>query len=204
MKRIVIATKNEKKKRELKKLLDDLPVAVLCLSDIRRHLPNVIEDGKTFAQNAIKKALTYSQYVPGIIVADDSGITVDALDGRPGVRSARFAHPKATDEDNNRKLLKLMSRFPARKRRAAFVCVVAVAENGTLMGTSEGRCKGTIECVPRGRSGFGYDPLFVPDGYKRTFAELKPSFKNRISHRGMALKKAKALLQKCLNPQKAL
>lgn len=195
MKRLVIATKNKNKKRELKRLLKDLKVEVLSLSDLKIYLPHVIEDGKTFRQNAIKKALTFSRYIKEMVLADDSGLMVDALDGKPGVRSSRFAHPKATDEENNRKLLKLMKDVPARERQATFVCVVAIAKNGTLLGTSKGECRGTIGLGPKGKNGFGYDPLFTPKGYNRTFAQFKAAFKDRISHRAKALKKARAILQ---------
>ena len=198
MKNIVIATSNKNKKRELKKLLKGLKVKVSHLSGVKTHLPTVIEDGKTFRQNAIKKALTFSRYVDGLILADDSGLAVDALDGKPGVRSARFAHAKARDEENNAKLLYLMQNVPAKKRQATFVSVIALAEKGVLLGTAEGRAKGVIGFESKGKNGFGYDPLFTPKGYGRTFAEISGAFKNRISHRSKALKKAKAIIRKYL------
>lgn len=196
MKRLVIATKNNNKKKELEKLVKDLKVDVISLSGLKTHLPHVVEDGKTFRQNAIKKALTFSRYIEGIILADDSGLVVEALGGKPGVRSSRFAHTTANDQENNAKLLRLMENVAGNKRGATFVCVIAVAKNGTLIGTSEGKCKGKIGFELKGKNGFGYDPLFTPAGYHKTFAELKGSFKNRISHRGKALKKAKAIIQK--------
>jgi len=197
-KRLVIATKNNNKKKELQRLVKDLTVDVITLSGLKIHLPHVVEDGRTFRQNAIKKALTFSRYIEGIILADDSGLAVDALGGKPGVRSARFAHTKANDQENNAKLLKLMANTPRNKRSATFVCVIAVAKNGTLIGTSEGKCKGKIGFELKGKNGFGYDPIFTPTGYQKTFAELKASFKNRISHRGKALKKAKTIIRKSL------
>lgn len=196
--RIVIATRNKKKKKELEKLLRNINIKVLSLSDLKIHLPRVIEDGKTFRQNAIKKALTFSRYTREPVLADDSGLMVEALGGKPGVRSSRFAHTKATDKENNAKLVKLMKNVPVRKRQATFVCVVAVAENGNLIGTREGRCGGTIGFESKGKNGFGYDPLFTPRGYKRTFAQLKASFKNKISHRAKALNKAKSIIQRYL------
>jgi len=198
MKRIVVATKNEKKKKELKKLVSGVGAKVICLTDLKMHLPRVIEDGKTFRQNAIKKALTFSRYVEGIILADDSGLMVEALDGKPGVRSARFAHTKATDMENNAKLLRLMKDIPTRKRQATFVCSVAVAESGNLVGTCEASCRGSIGFRSKGNNGFGYDPLFTPQGFAKTFAQLSQSSKNRISHRAKALKKAKEIILKYL------
>lgn len=193
---IVIATRNRNKKRELKNLLRGLAVKVLDLSDLKTHLPHVVENGRTFRQNAIKKALTFSRYTKGLVIADDSGLAVDALDGRPGVRSSRFARVKATDGENNAKLLRLIKDVPANKRNATFICVVAVAENGNLAGTAEGVCSGKIGFELKGENGFGYDPLFTPKGYVRTFAELKPSVKNKISHRGEALRRAKSIIKK--------
>ena len=198
MRKLVIATRNKNKKKELEKLLKGLRVKVLNISDMKIHLPHVIEDGKTFRQNAIKKALTFSRYIKELILSDDSGLMVDALDGKPGVRSSRFAHAKAKDEENNAKLLKLMKNVPVKKRSATFVSVVAIAEAGNLIGTSEGECRGTIGFDLKGKNGFGYDPLFTPKGKKRTFAQIPSSFKNRISHRAKALKKAKSIIQKYL------
>ena len=198
MRRLVIATTNENKKRELEKLLKGLNVKISKLSELKIDLPRVIEDGSTFRQNAIKKALTFSRYIEGLILADDSGLKVDVLGGRPGVRSARFAHTRATDRENNAKLLKLTKNTSAGKRGATFVCVIAIAENGNLLGISEGKCSGTIGFEPKGKNGFGYDPLFTPKGYKKTFAELKTEVKNTISHRARALKGAKPIVRKYL------
>ena len=198
MKRIVIATTNKNKKKELKKLLSGLNVKVMQLGDLEIRLPAVTEDGKTFRQNAIKKALAYSRYIKEMVLADDSGLMVNALGGKPGVRSSRFAHAGAKDEENNAKLLKLMKNVPSKKRQATFISVAAIAENGVLLGTALGQCKGIIGFEPKGRNGFGYDPLFTPGGYDRTFAQFKSSFKNRISHRAEALKKAKTIIQKYL------
>ncbi|UCD55660.1 MAG: RdgB/HAM1 family non-canonical purine NTP pyrophosphatase [Candidatus Omnitrophota bacterium] len=198
MRKLVIATKNEKKKKELIKLLKGLNIKILNLSDLKMHLPHVVEDGRTFRQNAVKKALTFSRYIKELILADDSGLVVEALDGKPGVRSSRFAHTKAKDEENNAKLLKLMKDVPLKKRGATFVSVVAIAKEGNLIGTRRGECKGTIGFEPEGKNGFGYDPLFIPKGKSRTFAQFSSSFKNRISHRAKAVKKAKSIIKKCL------
>ncbi|MFH1380600.1 MAG: RdgB/HAM1 family non-canonical purine NTP pyrophosphatase [Candidatus Omnitrophota bacterium] len=198
MKTLTIATTNENKKRELKRLLCNANVKVLTIADWKIHPPNIVEDGKTFRQNAVKKALTFSTLLGGLVLADDSGIMVNAIFGRPGVRSARFARAKATDKENNLKLLKLMEKIPQKNRQATFVCVVALAENGKLLGTAEGECKGTIGFKPEGKNGFGYDPLFTPRGKTRTFAQYEETFKNKISHRGVALKKAKSIILKYL------
>jgi XTP/dITP diphosphohydrolase len=198
MKTVLIATANKNKKQELEALLKGLRVRVLDISQMDGEIPRVIEDGKTFRQNAVKKALTFSHYAKGLVLADDSGLMVDALGGKPGVRSARFAHVNATYEQNNAKLLKFMKGVPAKKREATFVCVAAIAEKGILLGTSEGTCKGSIGFEPKGDMGFGYDPLFTPKGYTRTFAEFKPAFKNKISHRAQALRGAKKIIREYL------
>jgi len=198
MKRIVIATRNKNKKKELKKILEDLNIKILSIPGLKIHIPRVIEDGKTFRQNAIKKALTFSRYVDEIVLADDSGLEVDALDGRPGIRSSRFARAKAEDSENNAKLLKLMKNVPEEKRGANFVCVAAIARGGNLLDTAEGKCKGSIGFKPKGKSGFGYDPVFMPKGHQRTFAQLGALVKNKISHRARALKNARSILKRYL------
>jgi XTP/dITP diphosphohydrolase len=198
MKTIIIASGNKNKKREIRAILKGFKLKVLSLEDIPRKIPPVLENGKTFKENAVKKAVAVSKILKGLILADDSGIEVHCLSGRPGVRSARFAGVNATDIKNNGKLLKLMENTAHSKRKAAFVCAMAAAEDGKLIKTVEGRCRGFIGREPKGYNGFGYDPLFTPAGYKLTFAEMKPAFKNRISHRGIALKKMKEFIGKYL------
>ncbi len=162
------------------------------------ELPPCVEDGPTFEDNAAKKARHYSRHTEGLVFADDSGICVEALDGAPGVLSARFAGTNATDEENNRKLLAELRRMetvgaglkPAPTNRAAhYVCVIALAERGKLVNVFEGRADGTILAVPRGKGGFGYDPLFFFPPLGRTFAELNPEEKFAVSHRGEAFRK---------------
>ena len=131
-------------------------------------------------------------------LADDSGLEVDALNGAPGVYSARFAGEKATDEQNNRKLLRLLEETPPEKRTARFRCVIAIGAPDGSVQTAEGRAEGLILCSPRGTGGFGYDPLFLVPGIRRTFAELPPEEKNRLSHRGKALLSVFPLLNKLL------
>ena len=193
---IVIATRNKNKKKELKDLLKTKKFSILTLDDLGKNIPHIVEDGKTFRQNAVKKAILTSKFAKGLIVADDSGLCVRALFGKPGVRSARFARTKATDDENNRKLLRLMKEVKKGKRQAEFVCSIAIAKNGNLLKVVERNCKGSISEKPKGKNGFGYDPLFMPDGYTKSFAQLSSSRKNKISHRGKALKKAKEFIQK--------
>ncbi|MFQ5953225.1 MAG: RdgB/HAM1 family non-canonical purine NTP pyrophosphatase [Candidatus Omnitrophota bacterium] len=200
MTRILVATHNHKKRRELKALLKEFKkVKVLDFDNLDVASPNVVEDGKTFRQNAVKKAVTVSKFFDGLVLADDSGLEVDALDGKPGIRSARFARAKATDDENNKKLLFLLEDVPGKNRNARFVCHIALARKGHLLGNFEGVVKGKILIKPRGNNGFGYDPVFLPAGYKRTYAQMAPSFKNRISHRSAALKELKQSIKKYLS-----
>ncbi|NQT23057.1 MAG: RdgB/HAM1 family non-canonical purine NTP pyrophosphatase [Candidatus Omnitrophica bacterium] len=194
MRTLVVASSNKKKKKELINLLKGLELNVQSIDDVDINVPDIIEDGKTFKQNAIKKAVTVSKIIKGFVIADDSGLMTDCLGGRPGIRSARFARAKATDIENNKKLLRLMAKAPEKKRSATFVSTVALAENGHLIRCVEGTCKGRIGFKPIGHNGFGYDSLFTPRGYRLTFAQMKPDFKNRISHRSKALKKARKVI----------
>ena len=199
MTKILVATHNAKKRRELKTLLNDFKgVKVMNLDDLDVAPPIIIEDGRTFRQNSVKKAVTMSRFFEGLVLADDSGLEVDALHGRPGVRSSRFARAKATDDENNAKLLKLLHSVPEKKRTARFVCSLSLAKKGHLLANFEGVAKGEILCKPRGSNGFGYDPLFVPKGQDKTFAEMAAAFKNQISHRALALKKLKKSIRKYL------
>jgi XTP/dITP diphosphohydrolase len=143
------------------------------------------EDGSSFQENAIQKALYYGEHARGYLFADDSGLVVDALDGAPGIRSARFAGPSATDEQNNRLLLEKM--LGRQDRRARFVCVVALARDGAFVRAFEGSVEGTILEEPRGTGGFGYDPLFYYPAFGCTLAEVAPKRKLEVSHRGRAL-----------------
>lgn len=197
MTRVLIATFNDKKRRELKTLLKEFEgIKIMNLSDLGVAPPIIVEDGKTFRQNAVKKAVTMSRFFDGLVLADDSGLEVEAIGGRPGVRSARFARKNATDAENNKKLRKLLSNVMENRRGARFVCYVALAQKGMLLESFEGTVSGKILVKPRGQSGFGYDPLFVPKGYEKTFAEMSATNKNKISHRAEALKKLKKSIQK--------
>jgi len=199
MQKVLVATRNGNKRREIKALLKDHKgIKIMNLDDLEGKTPVIIEDGRTFRQNAVKKAITVSKFFDGLVLADDSGLEVDALDGRPGVRSARFARTSATDEENYKKLLKLMGDTPEKQRTARFVCHIAIARKGVLLENFEAAVKGSITFKPRGRNGFGYDPVFLPQKYYKTFAEMSPAYKNRISHRSAALKKLKKTIGKYL------
>ena len=152
------------------------------------HLPPCAEDADSFAGNAAKKALHYSRFVPGLVLADDSGLEVDALGGAPGIYSARFAGPDATDAENNARLLEQMKDVPTDRRTGRFVCVLAVAREGELLAQFRGVAEGLILDAPRGAAGFGYDPLFFDPALGKTFAELSPEEKLQRSHRGQALR----------------
>ncbi|MGE5588380.1 MAG: XTP/dITP diphosphatase [Clostridia bacterium] len=197
MPRLVLATKNPGKVEEMREILRASglgAVEVLSCADFP-WLDDVEEDGVTFEENATKKALAVSRATGEVALADDSGLEVDALGGAPGVRSARFAGEAlpagvSRDKANCEKLLSLLEGVPAPRRTARFRCAVAVASPAGRLRTAEGRCEGSIVFEPRGSGGFGYDPVFVPDGYDETFAELGSSVKNHISHRARALKAA--------------
>ncbi len=194
---IVLATRNPKKLRELRRLLRDLDIHWLSLRDFP-DAPAVREDGHTFATNARKKAVTATRATGLIAVADDSGLEVDALGGAPGVRSARYAGAQANDAANNRKLLRALRQVPSHRRGAQFRCVIAVATPAGRVVTVEGRVRGRMAARVRGRSGFGYDPLFLMPRYGRTFAELGPRLKDRLSHRAQAARRARPVIQDLL------
>lgn len=188
---LIVATHNRGKMQEIQELLSGMSVTVRCLSDVDPEF-TVVEDGETFAQNAVKKAEAVCARYGCAALADDSGLCVDALGGAPGVYSARFAGEDTTYERNNQKLLELLQDI--KDRSARFVCVMALALPGRQTITVEGVCEGAIAQKLSGDGGFGYDPLFVPRGYRDTFAKLGSDVKNRISHRAVALHKMKERL----------
>ena len=182
------ATRNRHKFAEIIAILGRHGIEFRCAADMP-DLPEVEENGATFDANARLKAVALALASNMMTLADDSGLEVDALDGAPGVISARFAGLPSNDQANNAKLLRMMN--GENDRRARFRCVIALATPGGDCRTVEGRCEGSLLQQPRGTAGFGYDPLFVPDGYSQTFAELDAATKNRISHRAQALAHAR-------------
>jgi XTP/dITP diphosphohydrolase len=190
---IAVATRNKDKLKEIKVLLKGLRVKVLSL-DAFKDVPEVIENGRTLESNAKKKAIQVSAFLNKLAVADDSGLEIEALGNKPGVYSARFSGKNATYESNNEKVLKLLKDKPPSKRKACFRCVIAVADKGRVVGIAEGKCRGRIILKSLGKTGFGYDPIFIPYGHKKTFAQLGAKKKNRISHRSRALTKAKKII----------
>lgn len=193
--RILLGSNNPKKLKELKKILSGLGVEVLAAGKIGVHC-DVTEDGKSFSENAAKKALEYARASGLPAVADDSGLEVAALGGEPGVYSARYASHECDYEKNNAKLLERMKSIPDGKRGARFRCTIAFAhpEKGVLF-TVEGSVQGIIVKTPKGSGGFGYDPLFFYPPAGKTFAEMLPEEKNRVSHRSKALVKLKEKLE---------
>jgi XTP/dITP diphosphohydrolase len=191
---LFVATRNRGKVRELEALLADTTLRLCSYRDFP-DLEEVEEDGRTFEENAVKKAVTLAKATGLLTVADDSGLEVDALDGRPGVLSARYAGPEATDKENNEKLLAELAGVPDEKRTARFRCAIAVANPKGLIAVVEGVCDGRIAAEERGNEGFGYDPLFVKDDSVKTFAELSLELKNRVSHRALALEKALLVIE---------
>ena len=194
---LVIATSNQHKLKEFKALLQGFPLTILSLEDFP-DIPAIVEDGKNFYENALKKALTVARHTGKLTVADDSGIEVDALEGRPGVYSARFAGEDATDEANNTKLLKELEGISPDRRGACFKCVLVIAPPDGETAFVEGECRGSIIQEARGGYGFGYDPLFLVPEYNKTFSEITPEEKNKISHRARALQKLLELLPRYL------
>ena len=192
--KIFIATRNKDKIKELKTYLEGLNIDILSYDDIE-NLPETVEDGKSFKENAVKKATELARATGILTIADDSGLIVDALDGRPGILSSRYAGENATDKENNQKLLDELRDVSEENRTARFVCNIAIADPGGLIKVVEGICEGRIATEERGNEGFGYDPLFIKNEYNKTFAELGLDIKNRISHRALALEKAVLVIE---------
>ena len=184
---LLLATHNADKTREIQRILG----AKFAVRDLSKHpeISKPLENGKTFEENAILKAIAASRKLPSLVIADDSGLEVDALGGAPGIYSARYATENASDAKNVEKLLReLRARNIAdEKRSARFRCVIALARNEKLLGAFEGVVEGNIVDPPRGSGGFGYDPVFQPKEFKQTFAEMPPELKNKISHRAEAI-----------------
>jgi len=186
-KRLIVASHNLHKIREIKELTSHLKLQVVGLPEVG-EFPPVVEDGETFRENARKKAVEIADLTGQYVLADDSGLEVDALGGRPGVHSARFAGEPVSDQRNNELLLEKLKEYPLEHRGASFRCVMALAGPQGEVEFSEGQCRGVILFEPRGNGGFGYDPLFFVPEVGLTFAELSPDMKNSMSHRYVALR----------------
>ncbi|MBF0622979.1 MAG: XTP/dITP diphosphatase [Magnetococcales bacterium] len=188
--KIVLATGNKKKVEEIQRIVGGLSMEVDTLGSYP-DFPEVVEDGDTFQANADKKALEVARYTGQLALADDSGLVVDALDGAPGVYSARYAGPNASDQDNSDKLLSALTDVPMEQRTGRFMCVLSLATPDGKVKRFEGKVEGRISLKPTGNNGFGYDPVFVPvtddPNHSRSFAEMDASEKDSMSHRGRAL-----------------
>jgi XTP/dITP diphosphohydrolase len=191
---LILATRNAHKLHEFERILG--PQFVVRSLSHCDEVAEIDESGSSYEENAILKAVTVSRQLPGLIVADDSGLEVDALGGAPRIHSARYAGQHATDKENIYKLLGELARVGARenKRSARFRCVLALARDSQILATFKGTVEGMIADRPRGRRGFGYDPIFIPARFEKTFGELRAEVKNRISHRGQAIRDLAAKL----------
>lgn len=194
MQQLIVASRNAHKTHEIQRILGP-DFAVRDLSE-HPEIPETVEHGKTFEENAVIKATAASKELSRLVIADDSGLEVDALGGAPGIYSARYAGQSASDKQNIDKLLIELARTHAREdqRSARFRCILAIAQSGEILGVFEGVVAGTIVDLPRGRNGFGYDPIFLPKGLDQTFGELAPAEKDRLSHRAHALEKLRPFL----------
>jgi len=190
LRELLLATGNAKKLAELKRMLKGHRIKILGL-DSFQNLPKVKEDKDTFRANARKKAIEISKRVDKLVMADDSGLEVPALGNAPGIYSARYAGTSQDDEKNINKLLIQMKRFEGRKRRARFRCAICLSKGSKVIRMVEAKVEGSIILERQGLGGFGYDPVFVPEGFSKTFAQFDPAKKDRISHRGLALIKAR-------------
>ncbi|MBU0567081.1 XTP/dITP diphosphatase [bacterium] len=197
---VILASRNKGKIREIRELLGDLKIHLTSLDD-HPGLPSPVEDGESFRENAVKKAKVVASLTRKIAIADDSGLEVEALDGKPGVRSARFGGEGLSDEGRAEKLLSLLKDIPSSNRKAAFKCVVAIVDPQGNVRTTKGKCSGIIGFEPKGENGFGYDPIFIPEEYEKTMAELSPEIKNKISHRAKAFAQAKKILEEMIAKQ---
>lgn len=191
---LILATRNPHKTREIEQIFG----SGLAVRDLIAHpeISEIAESGASFEENAKLKAIAVSKQLPGFVIADDSGLQVEALGGAPGIESARYAGANASDKEKIAKLLRQLAKVDAKgdQRRARFCCVLAVARDGQVLATFEGVVEGKIAERPRGSHGFGYDPTFIPDGFDETFAELPVDVKNNISHRAKAIRKLQAKL----------
>jgi len=196
---VVVATQNNGKIREIREVLKGLDLRIYGLTDLS-NIPEIEEDGNSFTENALKKARFYSKHFGKLTLADDSGLEVDCLKGLPGIYSARYGGEGASSRENNQKLLNEMKEIPFSKRGARFKCVIALVSPDGREAITEGSCKGRIGFKEKGKKGFGYDPLFILIKSMKTMAELSLKEKNKISHRGKALRKIRRIITKFQKP----
>lgn len=194
MKELLVATRNRKKLQEIKELLSECNLNVTSLFDYP-DCPIIEEDGKTFEQNAIKKAATIALYTKKLTMGEDSGLEVKALGNKPGIYSSRYSGVGATDKKNNAKLLRALKGIPLKKRTARYRCAIALVDAKGIIDVVQARCGGVIDLRSKGKNGFGYDPVFLIPKYQKTFGELDPALKAKISHRARALKKFRKSVQ---------
>jgi XTP/dITP diphosphohydrolase len=193
---LVVGTRNAKKRAEILEILGDLGLELRDLTSWP-DAPEVVEDGVTFADNARKKAVELARHLHHWVLGEDSGLVVPGLNGRPGVYSARYAGTPGDDAANNARLLAELAPLPEDRRAAYYVCTAALADpQGQVQAVAEGRCHGVITREPRGRGGFGYDPLFLIPEYHHTFGELSPRVKHALSHRGRALAQLRPVVRR--------
>ena len=192
--KIVFASGNEGKVREIREMLEGMGIELVSLSNYT-HMPEIIEDGKSFLENALKKAKIISEFTGETVLADDSGLQVEVLGGEPGIYSSRYAGEKATDEENNAALLAKLKNIPQEKRTAFFICVLVLYRKDGSYDYFEGKWNGQIIDERLGKNGFGYDPIFLVPELKMTAAELPAEIKNKVSHRGQAFAQLKKALE---------
>ncbi|MBN1474755.1 MAG: XTP/dITP diphosphatase [Syntrophaceae bacterium] len=197
---MVFASRNEGKVKEIKNMLEGINIELVSLNNYK-NVPDIVEDGESFLQNALKKAKIVSEITGETVLADDSGLQVDVLGGEPGIHSARYAGDQASDEENNNKLLAKLKDIPSEKRGAFFCCVLVIYKTDNTCYSFEGKWRGMIIDERCGSNGFGYDPIFYVPELKKTAAELPPEIKNKVSHRGQAFAKLKESLPAILRNQ---
>lgn len=191
---VVLGTANPGKIAEIIQIMSGMDIRFIT-KDQMESWPHIIESGNTYLDNALIKAHALREFSGKAVIADDSGIEIDALDGAPGVRSARFAGPQATDEQNNLRMAHLLKDVPPGRRGARYRCVAVLVTTEGEEISAEGTCEGTIAMVPKGTNGFGYDPWFIPEGESKSFGVLSAEFKDGISHRGQAFRRLADALQ---------
>ncbi|MCQ4925717.1 XTP/dITP diphosphatase [Tissierella carlieri] len=196
--KLVVSTGNQHKVEEIKNILEGLSIEVVSKKDVGLGDLEVIEDGETLEENSLKKAKALAERLDYMVLADDSGLFVDILNGEPGVYSSRYAGEEGNDKKNNNKLLEELQDIPLKERNAKFKTVIVLITEDKESTIVYGECKGKVEFEPKGKNGFGYDPLFTPDGYDKTFGELGEEIKNKISHRAKALENLKEALKNIL------